>query len=183
MLKYLFTIITFFFSTLIFGQKLTARILDVSQNPIAFATIQTAENKGVISNEEGFFTINLENNNINTIEINSLGFTTKTISIEEIKRNNYIVVLDEFIDVLSQVYVSNSIPDVNDIIYKANKNLSTNYSNENIKYNLLALDIYKSIDNKLGIANIYNNIAEAYSREKDYNKALEYHLVGINYPL
>jgi len=136
MLKYLFTIITFFFSTLIFGQKLTARILDVSQNPIAFATIQTAENKGVISNEEGFFTINLENNNINTIEINSLGFTTKTISIEEIKRNNYIVVLDEFIDVLSQVYVSNSIPDVNDIIYKANKNLSTNYSNENIKYNL-----------------------------------------------
>ena len=82
MLKYLFTIITFFFSTLIFGQKLTARILDVSQNPIAFATIQTAENKGVISNEEGFFTTNLENNNINTIEINSLGFTTKTISIE-----------------------------------------------------------------------------------------------------
>lgn len=136
MFKHIVTLILFFFSHIVLGQSFTARIMDVSQNPIAFATVQTAENKGVISNEEGYFTINLEDNNIKNVEISSLGFTSQTMTIEEIKLNNLTIVLEEYINVLSQVYVSNSIPNANEIINKANTNLSTNYSNENIKYNL-----------------------------------------------
>ena len=136
MFKHIATLILFSFSQLVLGQSFTARIVDVSQNPIAFATIQTAENKGVISNEEGYFTINLEDNNIKNVEISSLGFASQTITIEEIKLNNLTIVLEEYISILNQVYVSNSIPNANEIINKTNKNLSTNFANENIKYKL-----------------------------------------------
>lgn len=136
MLKYIFSISFLFIASLVASQSFTAKIIDANNNPIAFATVQTDENSGVISNEEGFFTINTNNDSIQNILISSLGFASKSISIEDIKTNNYLIILEEHINILDQVYLSNSVPDANKIIDNTNKNLSINYSNEKNKYNL-----------------------------------------------
>ena len=118
-----------------FGQSLTAKVVDNNNNPIPFATVQTAENSGVITNEEGFFTINLEDVTSNEITFSCLGFASRSISIDDIKNNNNLVILEEFIDELSKVFLSTTTPNADDIIRKVNANLSKNYKNENQTYN------------------------------------------------
>ena len=136
MKKYFFTLLFLFFTKLIISQSLTAKIVDTNNNPIAFATIQTEENKGVISNEEGIFTVNLNENTIKEIKISSLGFSSVTLRIEEIIESNNTIVLKEHLEILDQVYVSNSRPNANEIIKKVNENLNNNYSHTERKYNL-----------------------------------------------
>ena len=136
MKSHLLTILFLVFSIQVFSQEITAQLVNADQNPIAFATIKTAKNKGVISNEEGFFTINIEDISDNSIEISCLGFTSKTISIEDLKNSNNIIVLEEFIDELNKVFVSNAKLNADDIIRNANNNLSKNYKNEGVNYNL-----------------------------------------------
>ena len=60
-------IFTFLISGAVLSQSLTAKVVDSNNNPIPFATVQTDENSGVITNEEGFFTINLEDVSSNEI--------------------------------------------------------------------------------------------------------------------
>ncbi|MCK0109678.1 carboxypeptidase-like regulatory domain-containing protein [Flavobacteriaceae bacterium S0825] len=114
-----------------FGQSLTAKVVDSNNNPIPFATVQTDQDSGVITNEEGFFTIDLEDVASNEITFSCLGFASRSISIEAIKNNNNIIVLEEFIDELSKVFLSNSKPNADDIIQKVNNNLAKNYKHDN----------------------------------------------------
>ncbi|NNK83694.1 MAG: hypothetical protein HKO92_11275, partial [Flavobacteriaceae bacterium] len=136
MKKYFFTLLFLFFTKLIISQSLTAKIVDNNNNPIAFATIQTEINKGVISNEEGIFTINIKENTSKLIKISSLGFSSVMLSIEDIINSNNIIVLKEYLEILDQVYVSNAKPNANEIIKKVNENLNKNYSHTERKYNL-----------------------------------------------
>lgn len=115
----------------LFSQSLTAKVVDIHNQPIPFATVQTAEFSGVITNEEGFFTINLEDVSSNNITFSCLGFASQTISIDDIKKNDNIIVLEGFIDELSKVFLSNTTPDADDIIQKVNSNLSKNYKHNN----------------------------------------------------
>lgn len=124
-------IFTFLISGVVFSQSLTAKVVDINNNPIPFATVQTGENTGVITNEEGFFTINLEDVSTNSIIFSCLGFTSKIVLIDDISKNNNIVVLEEFIDELSKVFLSNATPDANEIILKVNNNLAKNYKHDN----------------------------------------------------
>ena len=125
------SIFIFLITTVLFGQSLTAKVVDSNNNPIPFATVQTDENSGVITNEEGFFTIDLKDVASNEITFSCLGFASRSISIEAIKNNNNIIVLEEFIDELSKVFLSNSKPNADDIIQKVNNNLAKNYKHDN----------------------------------------------------
>lgn len=118
------------------AQQLTAKVVDANNNPIPFATIQTGEQSGVITNEEGVFTINYDQDSSVKIKISSLGFTSVSLSIDEINNKNNIIILDEYIEELQQVYVSNIKPDANLIIQKVNEHLSKNYKYKNKSYNL-----------------------------------------------
>jgi len=130
-MKTFLSIFTILIVNSIFGQSLTAKIVDINSNPIPFATVQTDEYKGVITNEEGFFTINLEDIASNEIKFSCLGFASRSVTIEAIEANNNIVILEEFIDELGKVFLSNTTPNALEIIQKVNKNLSKNYNNEN----------------------------------------------------
>ncbi|NIX65311.1 carboxypeptidase-like regulatory domain-containing protein [Gaetbulibacter sp. S0825] len=125
------SIFIFLITTSLFGQSLTAKVVDSNNNPIPFATVQTDQDSGVITNEEGFFTIDLEDVASNEITFSCLGFASRSISIEAIKNNNNIIVLEEFIDELSKVFLSNSKPNADDIIQKVNNNLAKNYKHDN----------------------------------------------------
>lgn len=134
-MKTYLSIFAFLAVNLIFSQSLTAKIVDINSNPIPFATVQTGENTGVITNEEGFFTIYLEDVSSNELSFSCLGFASRTVSIDHIKSSDNIIVLEEFIDELGKVFLSNTTPNALEIIEKVNLNLTKNYNNKNQNYN------------------------------------------------
>lgn len=138
-MKHLIVFYTFLLSSF-FGisQNITARLLDKNtQNPIPFAAIKTAEFNGVISNEEGYFTIIGENEN-SVITISCLGYKNKTLSIKDIKNLNFIVRLEESINELNTVYVSNKKPNADSIISRVRQNLSKNYEIKLYKHEIFS---------------------------------------------
>lgn len=125
-------------NTFVFSQNITARLIDkTSQKPISFAAIKTTEFDGVISNEEGFFTI-IENKDKTEITISCLGYKNKTISIQEIKSLNYLITLEESINELNTVYVSNKRPNADSIIARARQNISKNYDTKLYKHEIFS---------------------------------------------
>ncbi|WP_456440189.1 carboxypeptidase-like regulatory domain-containing protein [Psychroserpens sp.] len=137
-MKVFLNLIFIFFSIAIAqAQDLTATVLDADTNePIPFVAIQTAQYKGVISNDEGVFVINLEDVSDNEIGLSCLGFEPITIRLDDIKNSNYIIRLKSAINELDTVYLSNSKPNVDSIISKVNRNLKMNYKSDSLSYKL-----------------------------------------------
>lgn len=134
-----FFIVILFWSTCFNSnsQSITAQLIDEeNKNPIQYATIKTGPHSGLISNEEGFFTINSETSNTKSVTISCLGYENRTISVEEIKALNYIVPLTEAINELREVYISNRAPNADSIIARVKAKLSTNYETKLNKYNV-----------------------------------------------
>jgi len=136
-MKYKLGILFFILAYNAFSQSFTAKIIDKStKDPIPFAAIQTAEYKGVISNEDGFFNIDLEQNKISQITISSLGYKTQVFTIAFIKNNNYSIALEPSINELNTVYLTSTKPNADSIIAKAVRKLSENYRFKNINHDL-----------------------------------------------
>jgi len=132
-LGFLFIILT----TNVFAQSFSAKIIDkATKEPIPYAAIQTAEYKGVISNEEGVFNIDLEQNTISQVTISSLGYKTDIFTITYIKNNNFIIEIEPSINELNTVYLSNTRPNVDSIIAKAVRNLGKNYRSDSLSHKL-----------------------------------------------
>lgn len=119
------------------AQRFSAKILDNSTLlPVPYVAVQTGQYKGVITNEEGVFYIDLENNTINKITISSLGYKSQVFSIEDIKTSNFIIELEPSINELNTVYLSNSKPNVDTIIARAISNLNKNYKTEGVSHSI-----------------------------------------------
>ena len=138
-MKQLVVFLIFIFSSLSgISQNITAKIIDQNtKNPIPFAAIKTDEFKGVISNEEGYFTL-LETAEDTEITISCLGYKNKTLSIEAIKAQNFIIALEESINELTTVYISSKKPNADSIIALARQNLSKNYANKLYKHEVFS---------------------------------------------
>ena len=120
-----------------FSQNLTAKIIDKQTGkPIPYANIKTSKYSGVISNEEGYFTIHAEDDNLKTLIISCLGYQNKTLNIQDIKTLNFIIPLEEAINQLNEVYISNKVPNANAIIAKVKEKLDNNYKPNLNKYNI-----------------------------------------------
>ncbi len=131
------------------AQSFSAKIIDEStKQPIPYAAVQTAQYKGVITNEEGVFNIDLENNSIIDITISSLGYKKQVFTIEYIKNSNYLIELEPSINELNTVYLSNTKPNLDSIIARTVRNLSKNYKTENLQYKLFLRETsYMDFDN------------------------------------
>ncbi|WP_303319027.1 carboxypeptidase-like regulatory domain-containing protein [Flavivirga abyssicola] len=127
----------------IHSQNITAKLIDrKTKTPIPYATIKTGKFSGVISNEEGYFSINSEDIQNNTVMISCLGYQNKTLSIADIESLNFIIPLETAINQLSEVYISNKRPNVDSIIARVNAKLSENYDISLNKYDIF----YRSTD-------------------------------------
>jgi hypothetical protein len=119
------------------SQSITAQLIDQeNKKPVQYATIKTGTYSGVISNEEGFFTIYSKNDNEKTVTISCLGYENKTISIKEIESLKFIIPLKEAINELREVYISNKTPNADSIIAKVKEKLEENYETDLIKYDI-----------------------------------------------
>lgn len=120
------------------SQNITAKLIDTNTGkPIPFAAIKTGEFNGVISNEEGYFTIyDIAQNQ--QVTISCLGYTNKTLSVQEIKTMHFIIPLEEAINELRTVYISNKKPNADSIIARARQNLSKNYTTNFYKHDIFS---------------------------------------------
>lgn len=122
--------------TTVYSQQFTAKIIDKNTNEgIPFATIQLDGDSGVISNEEGVFTLQIDNDDT-ALKFSCMGYESQTIDVKSIKANANIVVLNEAINELSTVYLSKNKPSVESIINNVNNNIDSNYSYHNTKHNI-----------------------------------------------
>lgn len=151
-MKHLFLLFSFILSfTSIFAQNISVKVVDKNtKTPIPFATIKTGKYSGVISNEEGNFSLNLDNGNLKNITISCMGYKSKNFTIETIKTSNFVVGIEESVNQLKEVYISNKKPNANDIIAKVLQKINENYEFTLHKYNIFyrATDYvdFKSLD-------------------------------------
>lgn len=139
---------------LITAQSLTAKVVDKSNKPIAFASISTENQNGVVTNEEGQFTIDIEG--IKTLTISCLGYETITPLIDDINANDNIIVLDAAINVLDQVYISNKKIDADTLIARVKANIRSNYAQ-----NLVMHNFFIRHSNKFRFTNVDFNLSKA----------------------
>ncbi|WP_299228048.1 carboxypeptidase-like regulatory domain-containing protein [uncultured Psychroserpens sp.] len=117
------------------AQNLTAKIIDATtKEPIPFVAVQTAKYKGVISNDDGIFIINIEDTSSNQITLSCLGYNTLTVSIDDLKASNFLLMLQPATNELDTIYLSNTRPNVDSIVAKVNRNLVKNYRTDSLKY-------------------------------------------------
>lgn len=168
MKKILLATTLFFVYFSIFSQSITAKLIDEKNgNSIPFANIKTGEYSGVISNDEGYFTINTEEGVLKSITISCLGYENKTLSFQDIKALNYVIGLEVAVNQLDEVFISNKRPNADSIIAKVKSNLAINYSTELNEYNVFRRTTdyvdFKSLDFEIEKAShvIKKNIEDA----------------------
>ena len=81
---------------------------------------------------------NMKEEEIISIQKQGLGYKNKTISIPEIKSLNYLISLEESINELNTVYVSNKKPNADSIIARARQNISKNYDTKLYKHEVFS---------------------------------------------
>ncbi|WP_223035073.1 carboxypeptidase-like regulatory domain-containing protein [Hanstruepera marina] len=109
-----------------FSQSISGKILSEKSEPIPFATIQIGENYGVISNDEGNFSISTADfKATDSVTISCLGYEKLGMQLQEFISQDYI--LKEHLNELSEVYVTDRKLGVDSIMYYVNKNLNKNY--------------------------------------------------------
>ena len=141
----------------IYAQNITVKVIDSKTgSPVQYASIRTGKYSGVISNEEGYFTIRTEDKKLESIAISCLGYQNKTISIQKIRDLNFIINLEQAINQLGEVYISNKAPNADSIVTKVKSKLAIHYSSNLNKYT-----IFRRATNYIDFKNLEFEIEKA----------------------
>ena len=110
------------------AQNFSATVVDKKTGePIPFATVETGKNQGVITNEEGFFSFELDKvkRPLDSVYISSMGYARKGIFVSVQPQN--LIKLAPMPFTLQSVFVSNNTLTAKEIIEKVKENLDDNY--------------------------------------------------------
>ncbi|PNQ72357.1 hypothetical protein C1T31_12485 [Hanstruepera neustonica] len=122
----LFTYCYLFFSVSLFAQSINGKITNEKDEPIPFATIQIGDDYGVISNDEGNFSIATSGfKPTDSVTISCLGYEKLGMQLQEFSSKDYI--MTEMVNELSEVYITDRELGIDSIMYYVNANLKKNY--------------------------------------------------------
>ena len=122
-----FLVFIFLFSVSGYAQEFSAKVLDLkTESPIPFATIQYAKNRGVITNDEGFFSINRPVSEMEKLVISSVGYKTLEIDASEVTDNK--ILLETDVIQLDDVFISDKKLSGEEILEKAKERVASNYN-------------------------------------------------------
>ncbi|OYX28198.1 MAG: hypothetical protein B7Z06_02230 [Flavobacteriales bacterium 32-35-8] len=139
------------------AQNITAKLIDKSSKaPIPFATIKTGEYSGVISNEEGYFTISADVQENTPLLISFMGYGSKSLTIANIKALNYVIELEPAVNQLDEVYLSNKKPNIDSIIARVKRHAPKNYNTDLRQY-----DIFRRVADYVDFENLNFEIDKA----------------------
>ncbi len=129
-------------SQLLSSQTLTGTIVDNESMPIPYASISIAK-KGMLSNDEGVFSFDKKKfKPTDSIKISYLGYEQIKLIVKEFKSQTY--TLQEKVNELSKVFISNKKLSIDDILLKITENLSDNYSNSFTKQQIFNRNSYSN---------------------------------------
>lgn len=170
-MKIKITILLNLISLSFFAQSITAQLIDASnQQPIPYANIKTGPYAGVISNDEGYFTVAAVDDTRN-ITISCMGYKNQTLSIGALKQLNFIIEMSVALNQLDEVYISNKAPNVDSIIARVKARIHKNYN-----YELNQYDIFKRTTNHVDFESLEFEIDKASQVKKkqlqDVNNSL-----------
>ncbi|WP_019668235.1 carboxypeptidase-like regulatory domain-containing protein [Eudoraea adriatica] len=118
-------------------QSISSRVVDIKTNEgIPYATVQFSEDRGIITNEEGRFSINL-NSGIkqqDSIYISSMGYKKTAVPFKA-SLDSVIYIEPKAIE-LNEVYLFNNDLSIDEIIEKVKENLLVNYNRDPIRQRL-----------------------------------------------
>lgn len=116
------------------AQSLTSRIVDgQTGEAVPFATIVTGVNKGTISNEEGYFNLDIAGLSAETVQISCMGYETLEIPANALTENQILRLTPAAIR-LNEVRIGERIPDADEIVRKVNENIPLNYNLDERNY-------------------------------------------------
>ena len=134
MKTFLFFVLLLAFTSMGYAQTLTSRIVDgQTGEAVPFATIVTGVNKGTISNEEGYFSLEAGGLDSGNVRISCMGYETLDIPAASLGENE-ILRLNPAAIRLNEVRIGERIPDADEIIRKVNENIPINYSLDERNY-------------------------------------------------
>lgn len=108
------------------AQGISAVVLDSqTRQPIPFATVQYAPGKGVITNEEGRFSL-ISGNGSDTLIISSLGYFTKSLMANELEKGQVYLMAENI--QLNDVFLSDKQLSSEEILKKVKERVKENYN-------------------------------------------------------
>lgn len=156
------------------GQNLTALVVDKQTgNPIPYAAIKIDEFKGVITNEEGLFSVKLSD--VKFIEVSCLGYEELKITVEDIRSNNYKIELKSAVNQLNEVIISNKLPSIDSIIARTKRNF---YNNHNL--DLTLLEVFSRQTNYFDFEDFEFDIKKASTLPKNELQELKQNADSLN---
>lgn len=122
----LFSIFSFLQVQQAASQEIHARVIDAqTKEPIPYANVVFGEHKGVVTNEEGFFSFTFGQEKPKSIKISSLGYELLEMAPESI--HNAVIALSPSAIELKEVFVSNKNLSPREIIEKVKEEVPNNY--------------------------------------------------------
>lgn len=123
----LFLFIVLSNSTCLMAQNVKGRVLETKDAPIPFATIEVQNKFGVITNEEGYFSIDLtETTPTDSLYISCLGYKKKGFVVNEFTSKDYY--LEVQVSELPEIILTNEKLSVYAIMQNVLKNIPKNYN-------------------------------------------------------
>jgi len=134
----------------LYGQDISGKVIDEeTQEPIPYVSIKLNDQNGVISNEEGNFSITIseQNSENDSIYFSSIGYTTKALLVQ--KATDIIISLKPEILELSSVYLTGKKLTAEEIIEKVEDNIESNYVINTTKSRFFMRESFKQYYKKL----------------------------------
>ena len=127
-MKYLILLLLLIQASFTQAQEVKAQILDASsKKPVPYANVIFAENRGLVTNEEGYFSYNSEDEKLpEFIKISSIGY--EQLEIAPAKISGGIIYLIPATIELGEVFLSNKNLSAKEIIEKVQEEVATNYN-------------------------------------------------------
>jgi hypothetical protein len=182
--KFIVTAILLFLPCVLISQTITGKIVDTNKNPIPYTTLQIGPNYGVITNEEGVFNLEVEGFlDSEVVTISCLGYKSQDYKLSDFKAKTY--VLEEAISELSEVFLTNKILSIGEILENVRANLSKNYAqNTSQRVFMRESNNYDVIDFDFDIkksTNLNRSKIKAFNKELERIKDLVISTKSSNY--
>ncbi len=134
-MRFFITSLIFLAVALGYGQSFTAKVIDAkTEKPIPYATIQYAENSGVITNEEGLFSFSVDANTqtLDSLYVSSMGYERKGYVFEQVAQDSILVMYPKAI-ALNGVYLFDKELEVDEIVQNMVDRLPQNTNRAPVK--------------------------------------------------
>ncbi len=119
------------------AQNIKGLVLDMeTKMAVPYASIQINSYRGTITNEEGYFSIDISDYSPKVLIISSMGYEPLSLPVTELTDELNTITLKQAVIALNEVLVQNKMPTAEDIIRQVNNALPINYDKEYRRYQM-----------------------------------------------